>query len=92
MNHVSQFFLFQYKYVCSSADGRVVSESGEAAQAAEHVEKEYGVSQRQRVKAFERMAFALVAKDIPRSMWKDIEKAAKAVQDDFRLSSQTTTI
>ena len=47
---------------------------------AEHIQRGYGVSQLQRVEAFQRMvAYDAVAKDVPRKMWGPIPKALEAV-------------
>ena len=47
---------------------------------AEHIEREYGVTQLQRIKAFQRMAvYGAVDKDVSRHMWKTIPKAMDAI-------------
>ena len=47
---------------------------------AEHIEREYCVTQLQRIKAFQRMTVdGTVSKDVPRNMWKTIPKAMEAI-------------
>ena len=57
---------------------------------AEHIEREYGVTQLQRVKAFQRMiVYGTVAKDVPRIMWKGVPEAMGAVEAEWnRLRAQ----
>ena len=56
-----------------------------------HIEREFGVSQLQRIKYFQRMtAYGAVAKDVPRDKWKHIQKALEAVNAEWaRLRAQT---
>ena len=55
-----------------------------------HMEREFGVTQLQRVKAFQRMTvYGTVAKDVPRDKWKTIPKAMEAVAAEWaRLRAQ----
>ena len=55
-----------------------------------HIDREFGVTQLQRVKAFQRMTvYGTVAKDVPRDKWKTIPKAMEAVAAEWaRLRAQ----
>ena len=55
-----------------------------------HIEREFGVTQLQRIKAFQRMTvYGAVAKDVPRDKWKTIPKAMDAVAAEWaRLRAQ----
>ena len=45
-----------------------------------HIEREYGVTQLQRIKVVQRMTvYGTVAKDVPRDKWKTIPKAMPAI-------------
>ena len=49
-----------------------------------HIEREFGVTQLQRIKAFQRMTvYGAVAKDVPRDRWKTIPKAMYAVAAEW---------
>ena len=49
-----------------------------------HIEREFGVTQLQRIKAFQRMTvYGAVAKDVPRDKWKTISKAMEAVAAEW---------
>ena len=51
---------------------------------AEHIDREFGVTQLQRVKAFQRLAvYGTVAKDVPRDKWKTIPKAMDAIAAEW---------
>ena len=51
---------------------------------AAHIEREYGVTQLQRVKVFQRMTvYGTVAKDVLGNMWKGIPKAMEAVEAEW---------
>ena len=51
---------------------------------AAHIEREFGVTQLQRVKAFQRMAvYGTVAKDVRRDKWKTIPKAMAAIAAEW---------
>ena len=57
---------------------------------AAHIEREYGVTQLQRIKAFQRMTvYGTVAKDVPRDKWKTIPKPMAAIAAEWaRLRAQ----
>ena len=57
---------------------------------AAHIEREYGVTQLQRIKAFQRMTVCGTdAKDVPRDKWKTIPKAMEAIAAEWaRLRAQ----
>ena len=46
-----------------------------------HIERQYGVSHIQHIKAFQRMiVYETVAKDFPRNMWKGTPKCMEAIE------------
>ena len=57
---------------------------------AAHIESEFGVTQPQRITAFQRMTvYGTVAKDVPRDKWKTIPKAMEAIAAEWaRLRAQ----